>query len=98
MTKVQPIRKDWGYVWLSAEEIEAGSEKGPVLPRRKPVEASKRKKRERVPKPPPAPHWRWLVDLVRKRESEGEQWITMDIARELAEELESAQTMFFSNV
>jgi len=97
--KVKPSRDSWGAIMVTAEEIEAGNQKGPITPRSKPVEPSERKKREKVPKPPPQPRWRQLVDIVRSNAEKqmlcfGELPQEMEIQVELADLLEAAQTMF----
>ena len=97
-TKVKPIREDWGHVWLSAAEIEAGGEKGPPIARKQPAKDAEPKKREKCPKPAPVPRWKQLVDRVRIYEVDhhptGWPGVQMKFVSELADELEKAQTMF----
>jgi hypothetical protein len=98
MAKVKPLRDDWGIVWVSPEEIEAGSQKGPPIARKAPVEGEERKKRERVPKPPPKPRWKELVGEIRILEidhvPEGWPCVKMKLLSEIADELEAMATMF----
>lgn len=94
MAKVKPLRDDWGIVWVSPAEIEAGSEKGPPFARKAPVEGEERKPRVKVPKPPPVPKWKQLVEFVRIAENHGDQFIPTPIAAKLAAELEAMATMF----
>lgn len=96
LTKVKPVREDWGHVWISKEEIEAGAQKGPVTPRSKPVAPPEGKKRANVPKPPPVARWRVLVEKVRIAQTYGDQFVPISLAAELAAELEAAQTLFKS--
>lgn len=102
MTKVKPTRKEWGAVWLTAAEIEAGKEKPPVVPRTKQAEAPDdlKPKQKRKPKTPPPPRWKQLVDRVRLYEvdhhPEGWPGVQMKFLTELADELEAAQTLFKS--
>lgn len=95
LTKVKPTREEWGAVWLTPDEIAAGKEKPPIIPRKP---AAKPIKRERKPKPAPLPRWKQLVERVRIFEvdhhPDGWPGIQMRFLTELADELEAAQTIF----
>lgn len=99
--KVQPSHSGWGFIPVTIDEIEAGKEKPPIVPREKAAEAPedlKPKKRERKPKPEPLPRWKQLVERVRVYEidhhPEGWPGVQMKFLSELADELEAAQTIF----
>ena len=97
MVKAKPARKDWGHVWLTREEIEAGKEKPTYQPREK-RETSEKPKRVRKLKPAPVPRWKQLVEEVRIMEidhtPEGWPAVRMRFISELADELEAAQGLF----
>lgn len=99
--KVQPAHSGWGFIPVTLEEIEAGREKPPIVPRGKPEtteEPQEKPKRERKPKAPPLPRWKQLVDRVRLYEADhapnGRPACPMSFLTELADELEAAQTIF----
>lgn len=91
LTKVKPERADWGHVWISKQEIEAGKEKPAYQSRPKPEVPQKR---TRKPKAPVIPHWKWCVDRVRGYEVDHEPhgWpaVTTQFLSEMADELEGA--------
>jgi hypothetical protein len=95
LTKVKPLRADWGAVWLTTEEIAAGAHKPPMVPRKAPETKTPR---TRKPKPTPLPRWKQLVERVRAFETdhhpEGWPCVQMKFLSELADELEAAQTLF----
>lgn len=95
MVKVKPTRDDWGMIWLTPSEIEAGSEKPPVRPREKREKLQERKPRQPRKKPAPLPpRWKQLVNEVRTLEidhvPEGWPAIKMKTVSALADELEAA--------
>jgi hypothetical protein len=97
MLKVKPSRDSWGSVWLTAEEVAAGKGKSPQAPRKA---ADAKPKREKKPKPAPVPRWKELVVFARIcvttwPDSEYQN-VPTKILRELADELEAAQTIFQS--
>lgn len=93
--KIKPARADWAAIWVSPEEVAAGSEKPAPRPR-KPSDKPKSEKRPRAPKPEPVPRWKQLVDQARAANADSRLFpgITMNFVMELADELERAQTMF----
>ena len=94
--RVKPSREDWGIILVTAEEIEAGKEKPPIQPREKPTSDDPKPKRERKPKPAPVPLWRELVEEVRIARTYGDQFVSIQLAGQLADELEAAQNLFQS--
>lgn len=98
MTKVKPLREDWGTVWLAPAEIEAGKEKPPTRPREKRDQAETKPKRRKMPKPvtAPEPKWKRLVAEVRTLEidhvPDGWPAVKMKTLSALADELESAHS------
>lgn len=90
MTKVKPLRADWGIVWLTEEEIERGKDKPAPTPRKAPQEPRQRKPRQ--PKPAPKPLWQQQVERVRMFEADiapdGWPAVTMSFISAMAEELE----------
>jgi hypothetical protein len=94
--KVKPTREGWGIILVTAEEIEAGKEKPPIQPREKPTTPPEKPKRERKPRPAPVPRWRELVEEVRIARTYGDQFISIQLAGQLADEIEAAQNLFQS--
>lgn len=99
MVKVKPTRDDWGMIWLTPSEIEAGSEKPPVRPREKrekPHERKPRQTRKSKKQAPSLPLWKQLVSEVRTYEidhvPEGWPAIKMKTVTALADELEAAHS------
>ncbi len=93
MTKVKPLREDWGAIWLDQSEIDAGREKPPIRPREKRDDAEPKPK-PRKAKSEALPKWKQLVGDVREYEREytPESWcpINLGTVSALADELESA--------
>lgn len=100
LTKVKPTRPDWGHIWLTGDEIDAGKEKPAYQPRPK-QEQTEKPKRVRKPKAPPVPRWKQLVDQARIMEidhhPEGWPAVKMGFISAMADELEAAQSLFQSN-
>lgn len=92
--RVKPSREDWGIILVTPEEIKAGKEKPPIQPREKPETPAEKPKRERKPKPAPVPRWKQLVEEIRIAQTYGDQFVPIQLAGKIADELESAQTMF----
>ena len=92
--KVKPDHLDWKHVWITPKEIDAGKEKPPIQPREKPASDEPKPKRERKQKSPPIPRWRELIEQVKIAETFSDQFISIKLARDLADELEAAQTIF----
>jgi hypothetical protein len=98
VVKVKPSRDGWGCILVTPEEIAAGKEKPAIRHREKPSAPIDKPKRERKPKSDPLPRWKELVARVRLYEvdhhPEGWPGVQMKFLSELADELESAQTIF----
>lgn len=92
--KVKPTRISWGAILVSAEEIKDGKTKGPVIHMKPTEKKALGFRKKRSPKPPPIPKWRKIAEKVRIAHTFGDQFIPTDLAMELVQELESAQTMF----
>lgn len=90
MTKVKPLRADWGIVWLTEEEIDRGKDKPAPSPRKAPQEPRQRKARQ--PKPVPKPLWQQHVEQVRVMEIDNapDGWpaVKMSLLSSMADELE----------
>lgn len=59
--KVKPSREDWGAIWLTPEEIEAGKIAPPIVPRTKKEAAEPPPPRPRRKKIP-VPEWKAAID------------------------------------
>jgi hypothetical protein len=94
MLKVRPRHEGWGPIWLTPEEIAAGKDKPPPIPREKPIGPRK----PSMPKPPPAPRHVELLALVRRLEidhhPQGWPAVKMETLTALADELEAALGLF----
>jgi hypothetical protein len=66
--KVKPDRPDWGCIWLTQDEIDAGAVKPPIIPRKKAEDDGtgmvfmRSDRRPRKKKPAPKPDWQQAVD------------------------------------
>lgn len=94
--KVKPARADWGAIIITADEIEAGKEKPAYTPRPKPEGEEKPARKPKAPKPAPVPRWRELIEKVRIAKTYGDQFIPIQLAESLSDELEAAQSLFQS--
>ncbi|MEI6177577.1 MAG: hypothetical protein WCS43_11850 [Verrucomicrobiota bacterium] len=88
MTKVMPAHPCWQPVWVTAKEIENGSEKPPTRPRKPPTGDCKRK-RVRKPK---TPRWRELVTILRS--APVDIGFNPALLNEIADELENLKRLF----
>jgi hypothetical protein len=90
MTKVKPVRADWGIVWLTEEEIAKGKDKPATTPRKTP--RVPREKKPRQPKPAPKPAWQQHVEAVRMMEIDNapDGWpaVRMQTLSSMADEIE----------
>lgn len=93
--KVKPSRGDWGHIWLTRREIEAGRSKPPTVPRKAHADKSmprKRRRRQKTRKP----RWVELAEMVRSLEidhhPEGWPAVKMKVLSGLADELERAHS------
>ena len=97
--KCQPTHSRWNPIIIHREELDAGGEKAPLLPRSKPATPSERPKRTKAPKPTPEPLWKSLVSQARAYQEDSRHDLAIPLSTSrliaaLADQLEHSQTLF----
>lgn len=91
MIKVRPIRPDWRPVWISAEELAAGSEKPPMIPRKQ----NDKPRKSESPKPKPLPAWRKSLNKISDLRKAGELYIETSLIVAVLDHFETTGLLSF---